>query len=97
MAHLLLKVFTDTVKPEALTCSPVNAQWSTDGIAVPAGFQRVVLGEDLDSFPPAPLDRNTQPQGKATNVYAAIPCWEWLRHEHPEIIDGWRPISDYKK
>ena len=36
VAHLLLKVFTGTVKPETLSCAPVNAQRSTDGIAVPA-------------------------------------------------------------
>jgi hypothetical protein len=36
VAHLPLKVFTGTVKPEALSCTPVNAQRSTDGIAVPA-------------------------------------------------------------
>ena len=85
VAHLLLKVFIGTVKPEALSCAPVNAQRSTDGIAVPAGLQRIVLGEDLDSFLPAPLDRNTQPQGKTANVDAAIPRWERLRHEYPEM------------
>jgi hypothetical protein len=64
VAHLLLKVFIGTVKPEALSYAPVNAQRSTDGIAVPAGLQDVVLGEDLDSIPlPASLDRDTQPQG----------------------------------
>jgi len=36
--HLLLKVFIGTVKPEPLTCAPVNTQRSTDGIAVPAGL-----------------------------------------------------------
>ena len=62
VAHLLLKIFIGTVKPEALSCAPVNAQRSTDGIAVPAGLQRIVLGEDLDSLPlPASLDRDTQP------------------------------------
>jgi hypothetical protein len=86
VAHLLLKVFISTVKPEAPTCTTVNAQWSTNGIAVPAGLQRIVLGEDLDSFPlPASLDRDTQPQGKTANVDAAVPCWEWLRHEYPEM------------
>jgi hypothetical protein len=65
VAHLLLKIFIGTVKPEALSCAPVNAQRSTNGIAVPAGLQRIVLGEDLDSFPlPAALYRDTQPQGK---------------------------------
>jgi hypothetical protein len=29
----------------------VNAQRFTDGIAVPARLQRIVLGEDLYSFP----------------------------------------------
>jgi len=38
VAHLLLKVFISTVKPEAPTCTTVNAQWSTNGIAVPAGL-----------------------------------------------------------
>ena len=64
----------------------MNAQRPTDGIAVPAGLQRIVLGEDLDSFlPPAFLDRYTQPQGKAANVNAAIPRRERLRHEYPEV------------
>jgi len=64
----------------------VNAQRSTDGIALPAGLQCIVFGEDLDSFPlPASLDRDTQPQGKAANVDAAIPRWERLRHEYPEM------------
>ena len=85
VAHLLLKIFIGTVKPEALTCAPVNAQRSTDGIAVPAGLQRIVLGEDFNPFLPAPLDRDTQPQGKAANVDAAIPRWERLRHEYPEM------------
>jgi hypothetical protein len=59
VAHLLLEIFVGTVKPEALSCAPVNAQRSTDGVAVPAGLQGIVLGEDLDSFPlPAYLDRN---------------------------------------
>jgi hypothetical protein len=45
-----------------------------------------VLGEDLDSFlPPAFLDRYTQPQGKAANVDAAVPRWERLRQEYPEM------------
>ena len=71
VAHLLLKIFTGTVKPEALSCTPLNAQRPTDGIAVPAGLQRIVLREDLDSFPLfASLDRDTQPQDKAANVDA---------------------------
>jgi hypothetical protein len=73
VAHLLLKTFTGAVKPKALRCTPVNTQRSTDGIAVPAGLQLVVFGEDLDSFSLlASLDRDTQPQGKATNVESAI-------------------------
>jgi len=44
-----------------------------------------VLGEDLDAFLPAPLDRYTQPQSKATHVSPAIPRREWLRHEYPEM------------
>jgi len=86
VAHLLLKIFIGTVKPEAPACTPVNAQRSTNGIAVPAGLQRIVLREDLDSFPlPASLDRDTQPQGKTANVDAAIPRWERLRQEYPEM------------
>ena len=63
----------------------MNAQRSTDGITVPAGLQRVVLGEDLDSFLPANLDRDTQPQGNAANVDPAIARWERLRQEYPEM------------
>jgi hypothetical protein len=86
VAHLPLKIFIGTVKPEALSCAPVNTQRSTDGIAVPAGLQRIVLGEDLDSFPlPASLHRDTQPQGKAANVDPAVPRWERIRHEYPEM------------
>jgi len=82
VAHLLLNIFIGTLKPEALSCAPVNAQRSTNGIAVPTGLQRIVLGEDLDSFPlPASLDRDTQAQGKTANVDAAIPSWERLRQE----------------
>ena len=56
------------------------------GIAVPARLQRIVIGEYLDSFPPpASLDRDTQPQGKTANVDAAIPRWERLGQEHPEM------------
>ena len=83
---MVLKIFIGAVKPEALSCAPVNAQRPTDGIAVPAGLQRIVLGKDLDSFPPpASLDRDTQPQGKTANVDPAVPRWERLRQEHPEI------------
>ncbi len=85
MAHLLLNIFIGPVKPEALTCAPVNAQRSTDGIAVPAGLQRIVLGEDFNTLLPALFDRYAQPQGKVANVDAAIPCWERLRHEYPEM------------
>jgi hypothetical protein len=86
VAHLLLKIFIGTVKPEALSCAPVNAQRPTDGIAVPARLQGIMLGEHLDSFPlPAFLDRDTQPQGKAANVDPAIPRWERLRQEYPEM------------
>ena len=75
VAHLLLKIFIGTPKPEALSCAPVNTQRSTDGIAVPARLQHIVLGEDLDSFPPpASLDRDTQAQGKAANVDSAVPA-----------------------
>ena len=58
VTHLLLKVFIGTVKPEASRCSPVNAQWPTDGIAVPAGLQHIMLGEDFNSLLPTPLDRD---------------------------------------
>ena len=86
VTHLLLKIFSGTVKPEALSCAPVNTQRPTDGIAVPAGLQRIVLGEDLDSFPPSPsLDRDTQPQGKPANVDPAVPRGERLRQEEPEM------------
>jgi hypothetical protein len=45
-----------------------------------------VLGEDLNSFPqPVNFDWDTQPQGKAANVDTAIPRWERLCHEYPEI------------
>jgi hypothetical protein len=50
VAHLLLKVLVGTIKPEALSCTPVNAQRSTDGIAVPARSQEILLGEDFDAF-----------------------------------------------
>jgi len=85
VTHLLLNVFIGTVKPEAFTCSPVNAQRPTDSISVPAGLQDIVLGEDLNAFPPASLDRNTQPQGNAANVDPAISGWERLRHEDPDM------------
>jgi hypothetical protein len=86
VAHLLLKTFSGTIKPEPLSCTPVNAQRSTDGIAVPAGPQHIVLGKDLDSFTlPASLDRDTQPQCKAANVDPAITGWERLRQEYPEM------------
>jgi len=86
VAQLVLKVFTGAVKPEALSCAPVNAQRSTDGIAVPAGLQRIMLGEDFDSFPPpASLNRDTQLQSKTADVDAAIPRWERLRQEYPEM------------
>jgi hypothetical protein len=85
VTHLLLKIFTGTGKPETLTCTPVNPQRSTDGIAIPAGLQRIMLGKDLDSFLSAYLDRDTQFQGNATNVYAATPRWERLCQEYPEM------------
>jgi hypothetical protein len=44
-----------------------------------------VLGENLDSILPASLDRDTQLQGKAANVDAAVPCWERLCQEYPEM------------
>jgi hypothetical protein len=63
-----------------------TTQRSTDGVAVPARLQRIVLGKDLNPFPsPASLDRNTQPLGKATNVDTAVPRWKRLRHEYPEM------------
>jgi hypothetical protein len=83
--HLALKICIGTVKPETPMCATVNAQRSTDGIAVPTGLQRVLLGEDFNSVLPAPLDGDTQPQGKAANVDPAVPCWEWFRHENPEM------------
>ena len=60
VAHLLLNTFINTVKPKAFARSPVNAQWSAYGVAVPAGLQLIVLGEYLDSFLlPATLDWDT--------------------------------------
>src|ERR1035437_8956582 len=60
VTHLLVKIFIGTIKPEPLSCAPVNSQRSTDGITVPAGLQRILLGEDLDSFPlPTILDCDT--------------------------------------
>jgi len=86
VTHLVLKLFISTLKPEALSCPTVNTQRSTDGITVPSALQHVLLWEDLDSFPlPATLNRDTQPQGKAANVDTAIPRWERLCHEYPEI------------
>ena len=38
VTHLLLKIFIGTVKPEALSCAPVNAQGSPYRIAVPANL-----------------------------------------------------------
>ena len=85
VAHLPPKVLIGTGKPEALSCAAVNAQWATDGIAIPAGLQGIVLGEDFNAFLPAPLDRDTQPQGEAANVDSAVARWERLRHEYPEM------------
>ncbi len=85
VVNLLLKVFTGTLEPEALSCGTMNAQRSTDGIAVPAGLQHILLGEDFNAFLPAPLDRDTKPQGKTANVDSAIPCWERLRQEYPQM------------
>jgi hypothetical protein len=63
----------------------VNAQRPTDGIAVTAGLQGILLGEDLDSFLLAPPDGDTQPQGKTANVDSAVPRWEWLSQEYPKM------------
>jgi hypothetical protein len=63
----------------------VNAQRSTDGIAVPAGLQYIVLGKDFDSFMPSLLYRDTQLMGNPANVEPDIPGWERSRHEHPEM------------
>ena len=86
VGHLGLKIRISTAKPEALTCAAVDAQRSTNGIAIPAGLQGIVLGEDLDSFSlPASLDRDTQPQSKVAHIDAAVARQEWLRHEDPEM------------
>ena len=86
VAHLALKILIGAVKPKALSCATVNTQRSTNGVAVPAGLQVVLLREDLDAFPlPAYLDWNIQPQGKAANVDPAIPRWERLSQECPEM------------
>jgi hypothetical protein len=59
VTHLGLDILCGALKPKALMCATVNPQGSTDRIAVPAGLQHIVLGEDLDPFPlPAVLDRN---------------------------------------
>ena len=79
VADLLLKVFTGTGKPEALSGAPVNAQRATNGIAVTAGLQGIVLGEDLDSFLLAPPDGDTQPQGETANVNPAVTRWKRVR------------------
>jgi len=78
VAHLRLDILTDTVKPETLTGTPVNTQRPADGIAVPAGLQGILLGEDFNPFLPARFDRDTQPKGKTAHVDAAIPRREWL-------------------
>jgi len=85
VAHLLLNVFPGTVNPVTQTRAPVNAQRSTDGIAIPAGLQGILLGEDFNPFLPTLFDRDTQPQGEAANVDSAIPRRERLRHEYPEM------------
>jgi hypothetical protein len=85
IAHLFLNILTGTVKPEALSSSSMNPQRTTDGISVPAGLQGIVLGEDLDSFLPTPFDRYAQLKGKTANVNTAVPGWERLRHEYPEM------------
>jgi hypothetical protein len=38
VAHLRPDILIGAVKPEALSCASVNAQRSTNGIAVPAGL-----------------------------------------------------------
>jgi hypothetical protein len=86
VAHLLLKVFTGTVKPETLTCAPVNAQRTTDGIAVPAGLQGVLFGEDLDAFPLLPVfDWNAEPHGQIADIYAELTSWQRFGSEEPEV------------
>jgi hypothetical protein len=61
VADLRPDILIGAVKPEALSCASVNAQRSTNGIAVPAGLQFIMLGEDLDPFSlPASLDGDTQ-------------------------------------
>jgi hypothetical protein len=86
VAHLSLKIFIGTVKPESLTCTPVNAQGTTNGVTVPAGLQHIMLGEDFNPFPLfASLDRDTQPQSEAANIDPAISCWERLCQEYPEM------------
>jgi len=57
--HLRAKLLVSITKPEAFARTSVNAQRSTNGVAVPARLQCLVFGEDLDPFPlPAVLDRN---------------------------------------
>ena len=45
VAHLRPDILIGAVKPEALSCAPVNAQRSTDGIAIPARLQVSCLGK----------------------------------------------------
>ena len=85
VSHLAHKVLIGTPKPKALTCTTVNAQRSTNGIAVPTGLQHILLGKDFNPFLPPSFDRYTQPQGKTANVEAAIPRWERLSVEYPQV------------
>ena len=58
----------------------MNAQQSTDGIAVPAGLQRIV-GKPTFRLPPL---TGIPTAGKVANVDAAVPRWERLE-EYPEM------------
>jgi hypothetical protein len=58
----------------------------TRGVQQQQNGSAAEAGEELDSFvPPASLDWDTQPQGKAANVDPAVTRWEWLRQEYPEV------------
>jgi hypothetical protein len=86
VTYLGLYILCGTGKPEALNCASVNAQRSTDGVAISAGLQRIVLGEDLDSFPlPAVLHGYVGAQSDIAYVKPAIARRERLSHEYPEM------------
>jgi hypothetical protein len=86
VAHLRPDILIGAVKPEALSCASVNAQRSTNGIAVPAGLQVVLLGEDLDPFSlPALLEGNAEPLGQIADINPQVVGWQWFNSEDPKM------------